>query len=204
VAKTAASETGWFVLLKHVAGTWGIGFAVLAVFAASMGWIDGAVQVSGTQIANDIIGGYHTKSDGFLTKTAKIAMVGYMLAAAVVAYATFNYAHLINLAIMSYQGIIQLAVPIFFGLWWKGGNRQGALGGLVCGFVVAASLTYFYPSYIPWLGGLTAGLVGLAVNLAVFLGSALIIGQSKEEKSRVSKLFAQEQRMAQEKSGYTV
>ncbi len=192
VAKTAASESGWFVLLGRVAGSWGIGFAVLAVFAASMGWIDGCVQVCGTQIANDIVGGYRKLSDVRLTVIAKASMITYMGAGAIVAYLTFNYTHLINLAIMAYQGVIQLSVPIFFGLWWRGGNKQGAMGGLIAGFVVAAALTYAYPSSIPWLGGMTAGLVGLAVNLLVFFGGAVIFGQSDAERSRVHELFDDE------------
>jgi len=49
-----APQDGWFILLYDRGGVWLLGMALVIVLAASMGWIDGCVQVCGAQIANDI------------------------------------------------------------------------------------------------------------------------------------------------------
>ena len=53
---SAKPQDGWFTLLYHVGGEWMLGLAIVIVLAASMGWVDGCVQVCGAQIANDIAG----------------------------------------------------------------------------------------------------------------------------------------------------
>jgi len=106
-------------------------------------------------------------------------MVAFVVAGAIVAGLTFNYDNLINLAIMAYQGIVQIAVPMFLGIFWKGGNKHGALWGLVAGFLVALVITGFYPDAIPWMNGLTSGILALVVNLAIYLGCAFLIPQSE-------------------------
>ena len=41
--------------MSDYGGTWLLGLGVTIVFAASMGHIDGSVQVCGLQIANDLV-----------------------------------------------------------------------------------------------------------------------------------------------------
>lgn len=182
-------QNGWFILLQEAGGTVLLGLGILVVFAASMGWIDGCVQVCGTQIANDVVAQYRPLGDVGTIRVAKISMVAFVVAGAIVAGLTFNYGNLINLAIMAYQGIVQIAVPMFLGIFWKGGNKHGALWGLITGFLVALVLTGFYPDAIPWLNGLTSGILALVVNLAIYLGCAFLIPQSDEEKARVEQIF---------------
>ncbi|MGH3581527.1 MAG: sodium:solute symporter family transporter, partial [Mycobacterium sp.] len=163
---------------------------ITIVFAASMGHIDGSVQVCGLQIANDLVNTEKRPlSDKQLTYVAKTSMAVFMVLAGVVAYATFNLDRLQLLAQISYQGVVQLAVPLFLGIFWRGGNKQGAVGGMVAGFVVAMILTWIYPDDIRWLGSLTGGIVGLVVNLAVFLGAAAFIHADDPEKARVDDMF---------------
>ncbi|MGY1690907.1 sodium:solute symporter family protein [Geodermatophilus sp. SYSU D01105] len=183
-------QNGWFTLLDQFGGTWLLGLAVVIVFAASMGHIDGAVQVCGLQIANDIVNsGKRTFSDNQLTAIAKTSMVVFMALAGVVAYLTFSMDRLQLLAQISYQGIVQLGVPLFLGIFWRGGNKYGAISGMVSGFVVAGVLTLVYPDDIRVLGSITGGIIGFAVNLAVFLVVSAVTGQSDEERRRVSGMF---------------
>jgi Na+/proline symporter len=183
-------QNGWFTLLDQFGGTWLLGLAVVIVFAASMGHIDGAVQVCGLQIANDIVNtGKRNLSDQQLTKIAKSSMVVFMVLAGVVAYITFNMDRLQLLAQISYQGIVQLGVPLFFGIFWRGGNKYGAISGMVSGFVVAGALTLIYPDDIRVLGSITGGIIGVAVNLVVFLVVSAVTGTTDEEKARVAELF---------------
>lgn len=185
-----APQMGWFTIMSDYGGTWLLGLGVTIVFAASMGHIDGSVQVCGLQIANDLVNtAKRPLSDKQLTYVAKTSMIGFMAAAGVVAYLTFNMDRLQLLAQISYQGIVQLAVPLFLGIFWKGGNKQGAVAGMLSGFVVAMVLTWIYPDDIRALGSLTGGIVGIGVNLAVFLAAAWLIKSDDEEKARVAAMF---------------
>ncbi|MBU8811533.1 sodium:solute symporter family protein [Mycolicibacterium goodii] len=187
----AAPQAGWFTIMSDYGGTWLLGLGITIVFAASMGHIDGSVQVCGLQIANDLVNtAKRPLSDKQLTYVAKASMVVFMALAGVVAYLTFNMERLQLLAQISYQGVVQLAVPLFLGIFWRGGNKHGALAGMVAGFVVAMALTWVYPDDIRWLGSLTGGIVGLLVNLVIYLGAAALVTTDSAEKARVDAMFA--------------
>lgn len=184
------SSSAWFTLLRNYGGDWMLGLAIVIVLAASMGHIDGGVQVAGTQIANDIVHVIKPRSDKQLTQIAKSSIAIYMILAAIVAYLTFNITRLQLLAQMSYQGIIQLSVPLFLGIFWKGGNKQGAIAGMVVGFTIAAVTTTIYPDDIKALGSLTGGVLALVVNFIVFVVCHLVFKQSAAERERVEAMFA--------------
>lgn len=190
IAEVRASPSdGWFVLLYHDGGQWLLGVAVVIVLAATMGWTDGAVQVCGAQFANDIVAAVKPRTDRQLTVIAKSGMTVYMLLAAIVAYLTFDYANLIQFAQVSYQGIVQLSVPMFLGIFWKGGNRRGAAASMVVGFVCAAVLTVVFPTEIPTLGGLTSGVVALVPNLGTYLLCHVLFPADATERARVADVF---------------
>jgi hypothetical protein len=54
---------------------------------------------------------------------------------------------------------------------------------------VAMVLTFIYPDDIAGLGSLTGGIVGIAVNLVVFLAVSAATGRPAEEKARVDAMF---------------
>lgn len=188
-AVEADPQGAWFTLLDQYGGSWLLGVAVTTVFAASMGHIDGSVQVCGVQIANDILNVKKRYSDKQLTAIAKVSMVIFMALAGVVAYMTFEFDRLQLLAQVSYQGIVQLGVPLFLGIFWKGGNRHGAVWGMVTGFVTACVLTGFFPDDIVGLGSITGGVLGLVVNLVVFLVVSAVTGRDAAERARVDAFF---------------
>ena len=189
--KVAANpQMGWFATLSQFGGNWLLGLGCVMVLGAGMGHVDGSVQVCGTQIANDLVNRRSRPlSDHQLTVVAKSSMVGYMAVAGILAYFTFNMARLQLLAQISYYGIIQLAVPLFLGIFWRGGNKFGAIAGMLTGFPLAVVLTWKFNDDIRSLGSLTAGVVALAVNLFFFLVVSAVTGQTEEDKARVSRLF---------------
>ncbi|MFP3179399.1 MAG: sodium:solute symporter family protein [Paraburkholderia sp.] len=188
----AHPQDGWFVALADIGGPWLLALATVIVLAASIGHVDGCVQVCGTQFANDIATWNTPRSDRQLMVLSKAGMAVFIVAAAVIAYLTFDYSRLQLLAQISYQGIIQLAVPLFFGIFSKRGNKQGAIAGMLVGIAIAIVLTTIYPDDIRALGSLTSGIVGLAANFIVFVIFALAIKQSPEEIARVDRLFSRQ------------
>lgn len=185
----AQPQHGWFLALFDIGGPWFLAFAIVIVLAASIGHVDGCVQVCGTQFANDLATWTGPRTDRQLMVLSKTGMAVFIVAAAIVAYLTFNYSRLQLLAQISYQGIIQLAIPLFFGVFSRRGNKYGAIAGMLVGIVIAVVLTTLYPDDIPWLGSLTSGIVGLIANFAVFVVLAFAIKPSQEEASRIDALF---------------
>jgi SSS family solute:Na+ symporter len=177
----------WFIVSEEAGGLCLLGLAGVIVLAASMGHTDGNIQATGTQIANDLVGNYWQLGERQLIVIAKLGMLALTILSSWLA--CLELPALFSLAVLAYQGIIQLAVPQFLGIFWKRGNKHGAIAGMVAGFIVAIILEVGYPGYLPWAYGLTSGAVALVVNLAIYVGLAYWLPQSQEEQRRVDELF---------------
>jgi solute:Na+ symporter, SSS family len=184
----AAPDLAWFTLCRMAGGPLLLGLGGVVVLAGTMGNVDGNVQACGAQIANDIVGSYFRLDHKRAVLSAKIGMLMITLLSAWLATRTIS--HLVTLAILSYQGIIQLAVPQYLGIFWKRGNAIGSILGTLIGFVLAIGLQATYPDGIAWAWGLTSGVLGLVVNAAVYLGCAVLLPATDAERQRVNDLFA--------------
>ena len=185
----ANPQAGWTTLLENYGGVWLLGLGLTMIFAGSIGHIDGSVQAAGTQIANDIVGSKIELSDVQKTIVSKGSMVLFIALAAMLAYFTNGMDRLQLLAQISYQAVVQISVPLFLGIFFKFGNKNGALAGMIVGFVVAAALTIAFPDDIPALGSITGGVVALFVNLFVYVAVSLLTKTPDAERTRVDELF---------------
>ncbi len=184
----AKPDDVWFTISQQAGGVVLLGLAGVVLLAASMGHTDGNIQAYGAQLANDLVGNYVELDQKAMIVVAKVGMLIITLLASWLA--CLELPALFSLAVLAYQGIIQLAVPQFLGIFWKRGNKQGALAGMVAGFAVAVGLELAYGGALPFGYGLTSGCFGLAANLLVYLACAFLIPQSAEERRRVEALFA--------------
>ena len=185
----ANPQAGWTTLLENYGGVWLLGLGLTMIFAGSIGHIDGSVQAAGTQIANDIVGSKVELTDAQKTVISKASMMLFIALAAVLAYFTNGMDRLQLLAQISYQAVVQISVPLFLGIFFKFGNKNGALAGMIAGFVVAAGLTIAFPDDIPALGSITGGVVALFVNLLVHVTVSLLTKTPDAERTRVDELF---------------
>lgn len=187
---SGAPGSVWFI----VAGVGGAGLvaaAGLVVLAATMGNVDANLQATGIQLTHDVLPRRSGTSDGRETHAAKLVVVALTILAAIAATATIKTSSgLASLAILSYQGIVQLAPALLLGIFWRRGNAAGAVAGMVSGFATAAALQLAYPVSVPWLGGLTSGVAGLIVNTAVYVACALLFRRDASEDARIAVLFA--------------
>jgi len=177
----------WFIVSREAGGLVLLGIAGAILLAASMGHIDGNIQATGSQIANDLIGNYFKLDTRQLIVISKLGMLGLTILASWLS--CMQLPALFSLAVLAYQGIIQLAVPQFMGIFWKRGNRYGAITGMFVGFIVAVMLELFYRGNLPWAYGLTSGAVALGVNVMIYVACAYIIPQKQAEITRVQNLF---------------
>jgi SSS family solute:Na+ symporter len=183
-----APDNVWFITATR-GGALVLALAGVAVLAATMGNVNAITAAIGTHTAQDVI---HVKgaTDARTTRTAKITVIIATALAIGGAMMTVNTtAGLVTLALASYQGIVQLAPSLYFGIFWRRGNAQGALVGMVVGFIVAVAMQLIYPVSVGWLMGLTSGMVGLAVNTAIYVAFAYLVPVASDERRRVDQLF---------------
>jgi len=185
----AAPDNVWFLLAAN-AGPLVLSLAGICVLAATIGNINALTQAAGVHAAQDI---FHVKgaSDKRITRTARWTIVVTTALAVVGALATADQTSgLLLLALLAYQGIVQLAPSLYLGIFWRGATAAGAAAGMIVGVVVAGVLQVYYPVSIPELGGLTSGVVGVICNTAVLVGVSLMSRRCARERARVDGLFA--------------
>jgi SSS family solute:Na+ symporter len=188
----------WFLLSRDAGGLAVLALAGVCVLAASMGNIDGNIQAMGTQIAGDVVGNNAQLSHGQLLTIAKSGMA---IITALAAWAACSkLPALFSIAVLSYQGIIQLAVPQMLGIFWRRGNKQGAIAGLVVGFIIASTLEIQFQGSVPWAYGLTSGVIGLLANLVVYVACAYLFPHSQSERARIDALFESTSSLDDEKA----
>tara|TARA_R110001606_G_scaffold399101_1_gene580720 strand:- start:9618 stop:11096 length:1479 start_codon:yes stop_codon:yes gene_type:complete len=181
------AEDVWFIVTNQAGGPILLGLAGVIVLAATMGHTDGNIQAYGAQIANDLIGNYFKLDPKQLIIIAKVGMVIITIISAWLA--TMTLPALFALAVMAYQGIIQIAVPQFMGLFWKKGNKQGAIVGMTAGFITAVFLEFNFPESLPWAYGLTSGTLALVVNMSIYVLFAYLLPNDAKENQRLDTLF---------------
>ena len=93
--------------------------------------------------------------------------LGYFFAVSIGEFYT-----LVDIGLKSFEAVTIFAPSILLGLYWKRGNKTGAIGGIIAGFVI-----WFYTLFFPAL--LKAGVIredgffSLLINSAVFNPHAL-------------------------------
>lgn len=184
----AKPDDVWFTVARIAGGPVLLGLSGVVLLAASMGHTDGNVQAYGAQLANDLVGNYYELSQGQMILVAKIGMLVLTLIASWLA--TLHLPALFSLAVLAYQGIIQLSVPQFLGIFWKKGNAAGAIAGMIVGFCVAVALELAYPNGLPFGWGLTSGCFGLLVNMTIYVAAAFALPNSADERRRIETLFS--------------
>ena len=80
-----------------------------------------------------------------------------------------------------------LFFPIVLGIWWKRANRQGAIAGMIGGFVVGSAYLYWVaPAFLgndPWLGidHLRFAIIGMPVSLGLMVIVSLMTPEPDAE-----------------------
>lgn len=183
-----APDAVWFIT-ADVGGPLVVTLAGLCVVAGTMGNVGANLQALGAQTANDVVGVVQRKR---ITdpRVGQAAVALMCLASAAFAVTTAHtVTGLVTLAMVSYQGIAQLAPTLFLGIFWRRGNATSALAGMLGGFGTAAILQWQYPLSVPGFGGLTSGCVALIVNIALYVLCAYVFRPGEDETHRVDELF---------------
>ena len=77
-----------------------------------------------------------------------------------------------------------LFFPLVLGIWWKRANREGAIAGMICGFLAGTLyLIYVYSGGTPWLeiDHLRFGIIGMPVSLIAMVVVSLMTPEPDAE-----------------------
>ncbi|CAM2069221.1 PAS domain-containing protein [Sulfidibacter corallicola] len=150
---TAAGQS-WLALLVFIGG-----------FAAASGMIIVESLAIANMFMNSIISPFLfnfqrvRRIPGLLTWLKRLVIVGAVMAGYLFAMVAGESRSLVDLGLMSFEAVCIFAPIALGGLFWKGGNRNGALCGVIAGFAV-----WVYTLVLPLLaeGGWFDGLAWMA------------------------------------------
>jgi cation/acetate symporter len=78
-----------------------------------------------------------------------------------------------------------LFFPLVLGVWWKRANREGAIAGMISGFVAGSAYLYYvkFAGGTPWIGidHLRFGMIGMPVSLVTMVVVSLMTPEPDAE-----------------------
>ncbi|WP_193182905.1 sodium:solute symporter family protein [Nisaea sediminum] len=166
------------------------GLVAAGGMAAAMSTADGLLLAIANALSHDLY--YKIIDPKAETKTrlvvARILLLGVGAAGAFVA----------SLKLTSILGAVAWAFdfacsglffPLVLGIWWKRANRQGALAGMIGGFVAGSAYLYYvyFAGGTPWFGidHLRFGVIGMPVSLVLMIVVSLMTEEPDEETQRM-------------------
>lgn len=161
-----ASEAGGPLLLA------GVGIIILA---AGMSSIDSQLTTMGVVVSWNIVKEAKPEmSTERAVNVSRIVIVAWVLVAFYLA--TLELPLLAKIAIWAYEGIVHLFPAIALGLFWRRGNKYGAVAGIVIGLLVTYGINFAYAPSMgePAILGYTGAIVGLPINIAIYVVGAYL------------------------------
>jgi len=147
-----------------------------------------------------------------ILNTRRIIIIGLVFLGYAFAVNIGNFYSLVDIGLKSFEAVTIFAPPLLIGLYWKGGNKKGAIAGIIAGFTI-----WMYTLMVPAL--LRAGIIekegfwgevfnstllnplalfglegldrwshslfwGLLFNVILYVGVSLFTSQSREEETQ--------------------
>ncbi|MGY0634844.1 ATP-binding protein [Luteimonas sp. A478] len=150
-------------------------FAYIGGLSAATGMLIVETIAISTMVCNDLVmpallrlPGFRSRSGGDLTRLLlnirRAAILGVLLLGYLYFHVAGDAYALVSIGLISFAAVAQFAPALFGGMYWRGGTRTGAIGGLLGGFAVWA-WTLMLPSLAKsgWIGDgiLEAGPFGI-------------------------------------------
>lgn len=173
-----AGQSSFFVMARMAGGPVLLAGIGIIILAAGMSSIDSQLTTMGVVISWNIV--KEIKQDVSIERAVNISRIAIVAWVAVAFYlATLDLPLLARIGIWTYEGIVHLVPAIVLGLFWRKGNKEGALAGLVVGLAITYGINFTMASSMggPAVAGFTGAIVGLAANVAVYVAGAYAFPQ---------------------------
>lgn len=164
-------------LVTHEMGASGIVYGLIGAgaLAAAMSSADAITHGGSVSFGRDII--QPLKPD--LPERTQIWIMRLsVIAIGTVAYylSIFGAAGLVQLLVGAYGSIVQFAPAVYGALWWRRGTSAGVIAGLVSGIAV----NYYFQLVQPATPlDINAGILGLIVNVVLFVGVSMVTSPAR-------------------------
>lgn len=175
------AQGGAFWIADQFGGPVALGLMGVFAMAASMSTISAATITAAVMIGKNMLAPLNLSRE----KTLKVSKVATLIVGLIaIGIATMEIGRLVSIILYVYDCIVQVAVPLVLGLFWRRGNVYGAFTGTAVGMLVVLSAGMF-PWLTAWGGSWSAGSVALLYNLALYIVVSLLT----KKQEHVDELF---------------
>jgi SSS family solute:Na+ symporter len=161
------SNLAMFKLVVDSMPAWLVGLVGVAGALSSIVPMAVFMLVIGTMWGRSVLG-VHPRTAPHQKQLSQL--VTFLVGLVALLFTFISPSTLVQLSVLSYQGLAQLLPVVLISLLWKRMSTAGAAAGLAAGVVVVALLVI--TGNDPWLG-INAGLLGLVVNVLVNVAVSL-------------------------------
>jgi SSS family solute:Na+ symporter len=178
VGLTSAAGTGqraFFVMARDAGGPLLLAIVGIVVLAGGMSSIDSQLTTVGVVVSWNIV---KEAMPGITNERAvnisRVVIIAWVIFAFYIA--TLDLPLLAKIAIWTYEFLVQLTPSLYLGMYWRKGNKYGAIAGLLVGLIVTFSINFTLASSIggPAIAGFTGAIIGLPVNIAIYVVGAYL------------------------------
>lgn len=174
-------QSSAFWLANTYGGPVALGLMGVFALAASMSTLSSATMTAGVMLGKNLLRFLHLNERQTFTYSRVLTIV---IGITAVFIATMEISRMVSLILYLYDCIVQVAIPILLGLYWKRGNVHGAFTGTIAGMLIVI-LNGSFPWLTSWAGGWSPGIVGLLANLILYIGVSLLT----PKQEHVNELF---------------
>lgn len=164
-------QSGIFWISDKFGGPFVVGLMGVFALAACMSTLSAITTTAAVIIGKNLVGFRFNWDRKKMLINSKLFSLVVGIVCMIIA--CLDIPSIVTIVLYVYDCIVQAAVPIILGLYWKGGNKYGAATGSGAGMAVVL-LQGPFPWLISWVGGLSAGLVGLGLNLILYVSVSLL------------------------------
>jgi solute:Na+ symporter, SSS family len=170
------------LIANEVAGINGVFYALMillfgGVVAAIVSTADSALLSLSSVVSQDLYG-RHIAPEASERKQVLVGKVVGVVAVAVLLVVAWNPpSTLFNIFVLKFELIVQIAPAFILGLYWRRLSARPVFWGMLAGALLAGAWTLFD---VDKLYGIPAGLLGLALNVAICVVGSLLIAPAEE------------------------
>ncbi len=166
------------------------GLVAAGGMAAAMSTADGLLLAIANALSHDLY--YKIIDPQAETKTRLVvARILLVVIGALAAYiASMKLTGILGSVVWAFDFAMSgLFFPLVLGVWWKRANRQGAIAGMVLGFLSGTWYLYMtkFGGMEPWMGidNLRFGIIGASVSLIAMVVVSLMTEEPDEETQQM-------------------
>ena len=166
------------------------GLVAAGGIAAAMSTADGLLLAIANALSHDL---YYKILDPKADTRHRLIVARALLlvlGAAAAAVASLQLTNILGAVAWAFDFAMSgLFFPLVLGIWWKRGNRQGAIAGMIVGFLTGSLYLYLvrFAGMEPWPGidHLRFGVIGAAASLIAMVVVSLLTPPPDEETQRM-------------------